>query len=75
MLPDLTLFDNDGTEKLRIVPFLFSESSVQTTFQISNDLSYRRGDHVFRGGISFHRGLWPFANFENPAGSFGFASG
>ena len=75
MLPNLTLFNNDGTEKLRIAPFLFSESSVQTTFQISNDVSYRRGGHVFRGGISFHRGLWPFANFENPAGSFGFASG
>ena len=75
MLPDLTLLNNDGTEKLRVAPFLFSESSVQTTFQISNDVSYRRGGNVFRGGISYHRGTWPFSNFENPAGSFGFAAG
>ena len=75
MLPDLTLFDNDGTDKLRIAPFLFSESSVQTTLQISNDLAYRQGGHVFRGGIAYHRGIWPFSNFENPAGSFGFGAG
>ena len=74
MLPDLTLLDNDGSEKLLIAPFLFSESAVQTTLQVSNDVAYHRDSYVLRGGVAFQRGIWPFSNFENPAGSFTFTS-
>ena len=73
-LPDVTLLDDDGAERLRIAPFLFAESSAQTSFQIRDDLSYRRGGLVLRGGVLLRRGIWPFSNTENAAGSFTFSS-
>ena len=72
-LPDLRVVDDQGTEKLRVAPFLFAESATQTTFQISHDASYRRSGHALRGGVSYQRGIWPFSNTENPAGSFVFS--
>ena len=72
-IPDLTLFDDDGSERLRIAPFLTAESSAQTTFQVAEDAVYRRGMWLFRGGALFRRGIWPFTNVENSAGSFEFS--
>ena len=72
-LPDLTLLGDDGAERLRIAPFLFAESSAQTSFQIRDDLAYRRGGLVVRGGVLLRRGIWPFSNTENAAGSFTFS--
>ncbi len=71
-LPDVRLFDSSGVERLHIAPFLFAESSVQTTFQASNDLQYRRGAVTLRAGALWQRGIWPFSNTENFAGSFEF---
>ncbi len=73
-LPDVTILDHDATEKLRVAPFLFSESSAQTGFQIRNDISYRLGNLVLRAGAMARRGIWPFSNAENPAGGFTFSS-
>ena len=58
---------------LRIAPFLTAESSAQTTFQVAEDVVYRRGAWLFRGGALFQRGIWPFTNVENSAGSFEFS--
>ena len=66
-LPDITILDHDGTERLRVAPFLFSESSAQTGFQIRDDVSYRLGALVLRAGALARRGIWPFSNAENPA--------
>ncbi|MDA1312614.1 MAG: carboxypeptidase-like regulatory domain-containing protein [Acidobacteria bacterium] len=71
-VPDVTLLNNTGAVKLQIAPFLFSEDSAQTTFQLSEDANYRAGRAVLRGGVSVQRGIWPFSNVENPAGTFTF---
>ena len=73
-LPDVTLLAADGLERLRIVPFLFAESSAQTSFQVRDDLAYRHRGLVLRGGAMFRRSIWPFSNTENEAGSFTFSS-
>ena len=72
-LPDVTLLGDDGAERLRIAPFVFAESSAQTSFQIRDDLAYRRGGLVLRGGVLLRHGIWPFSNTENAAGSFTFS--
>ena len=71
-IPDVTLLTNAGVEQLHIRPFLFSEDSAQTTYQLREDANYRKGPVVLRGGVSYQRGIWPFTNTENPAGSFTF---
>ena len=71
-VPDLTLLNSAGAVDLRIAPFLFSEGSAQTTFQLSEDVNYRAGGMVLRGGVSVQRGIWPLSNTENPAGTFTF---
>jgi hypothetical protein len=73
-IPHVTLFTDTGAERFRITPFLSSESSVETTYQIRNDFEYRRGGHSLRGGVLFRRGMWPFTNTENFAGSFDFTA-
>ncbi len=73
-LPDLNILDLDATERLRVAPFLFAESSAQSGFQIRDDISYRRGGIVLRAGALARRGIWPFSNAENPAGGFTFSS-
>lgn len=71
-IPDVTLYDDAGFERLRIAPFLFSESSAQTTWQLSHDAQWRHGGTVLRGGALYRQGAWPFRNTENFAGSFSF---
>ncbi|MCY4586875.1 MAG: carboxypeptidase regulatory-like domain-containing protein [Bryobacterales bacterium] len=73
-IPDVTLLTNAGAEKLRITPFLFSEGSAQTTLQLREDVSYRRERVGLRAGVSYQRGIWPFSNTENHAGSFTFGT-
>ena len=73
-VPAITLLDNGGALKLQIAPFLFSEGSAQTTFQLSEDANYRVGRAVLRGGVSVQRGIWPLSNTENPAGTFTFGT-
>jgi len=72
-LPDLRLLNNSGVERFHVAPFLFAESSVQTTFEAASDLVYQARGHSFRGGVLFRRGIWPFSNSENFAGSFDFS--
>jgi hypothetical protein len=71
-IPDVTLYDDAGFVRMHIAPFLFSENSAQTTYQLSHDVEFRAGRHRFRGGALYQRGLWPFSNTENFAGSFSF---
>ncbi len=71
-IPDLTLYDSDGFQRLLIAPYLSSEESAQTTWQIGHDLEWRRGGFVVRGGALYQQGAWPFKNTENFAGSFSF---
>ena len=71
-IPDVTLYDDAGFERLRIAPFLFSESSAQTNWQISHDVLFRHGGTVLRSGALYRQGGWPFRNTENFAGSFSF---
>ncbi len=73
-IPDVTLFTNKGVQRFRIAPFVSSESSIETTYQIRNDFEYRHAGHRFRGGALFRRGMWPFTNTENFAGSFDFTA-
>lgn len=71
-IPDVTLYDDDGFERLHIAPFLFSEASAQTNWQLSHDAEWRVGKAVLRGGALYQQGSWPFRNTENFAGSFSF---
>lgn len=71
-IPDLTLFDQSGEEQLRIAPFLSSEQSVQSTWQLRHDVEWHRGGYAARFGGSFGQGSWPFRNTDNLAGSFSF---
>lgn len=71
-IPDVTLYDDLGFERLRIAPFLFSESSAQTNWQLSHDLVWRLPKTVLRGGALYQQGSWPFSTTENFAGSFSF---
>lgn len=71
-IPDLTLYDDGGEQSLRIAPFLSSEQSVQSTWQLRHDVEWRRGDYAARVGGSFSQGSWPFRNTPNLAGSFSF---
>ena len=71
-LPDVTLWSDTGERRLWIAPFLSSEASAQTTWQISHDFSWRLRGATLRGGALYRRGLWPFLNTENFAGSFSF---
>jgi len=73
-IPDVTLWDDNGLERLRIAPFLSAEDSAQSTFQLRHDLELRHSWAVVRGGASLLRGIWPFQNTENFAGSFSFPS-
>lgn len=73
-IPDVTLFTNTGAQRFRIAPFVSSESSIETTYQIRNDFEYRRAGHAVRAGLLFRRGMWPFTNTENFAGSFDFTA-
>jgi hypothetical protein len=73
-IPDVTLFTNTGAQRFRIAPFVSSESSVETTYQIRNDFEYRPGGHAIRGGVLYRRGMWPFTNTENFAGNFDFTA-
>ena len=71
-IPDVTLWTDAGLPRFHIAPFLSSENSTQTTFQAGHDAEYRKFGTVVRGGFLFQRGLWPFTNTENFAGSFSF---
>ncbi len=71
-LPDLTLYDDAGFERLRIGPFISSEESAQTTWQIGHDLEWRHRGFALRAGALYENGGWPFKNTENFAGSFSF---
>ncbi len=71
-IPDVTLWTDAGLPRFHIAPFLSSENSTQTTFQAGHDGEYRKGGTVVRGGLLFQRGIWPFTNTENSAGSFNF---
>ena len=71
-IPDVTLYDDAGFERLRIAPFLSSESSAQTNWQLGHDVEWRGGPVVLRGGALYQQGSWPFRNTENFAGSFTF---
>ena len=71
-IPDVTLWDDDGFQRLRITPFLRSEDSAQTNLQVQHDLEWRKSWAVVRGGASLLHGFWPFRNTENFAGSFSF---
>ena len=71
-IPDVTLWTASGLQRFHIAPFLNSEHSTQTNFQAGHDAEYRKGGTVFRGGLLFQRGVWPFTNTENAAGSFSF---
>lgn len=71
-IPDLTMYDSTGSRRLRIAPFLSSEQSVQTTWQMRHDLEWRHGGYTVRLGASYQQGGWPFQNTENFAGSFSF---
>lgn len=71
-IPDVTLLDDNGFERIHIAPFLSSESSVQTTWQANYDMELRRGPVVVRGGALYERGGWPFTHTENFGGSFTF---
>lgn len=73
-IPDVTLYDDAGNLRLLLAPFLRSEQSVQTTWQLRHDLEWRRGGHAVRLGASYQQGGWPFKNSENPAGSISFPS-
>lgn len=71
-IPDVTLYDDAGFVRMRIAPFLSSDNSVQTTWQINHDAEYRKGWATLRGGALYRNGRWPFVNTENFAGSFSF---
>jgi hypothetical protein len=71
-IPDLTLFDDSGGLRMLVAPFLGSEQSVQTTWQVRHDLEWRRGGYAARIGGSYQEGGWPFQNTANPAGSVSF---
>ena len=71
-IPDVRLYDDQGFMRMHIAPFLSSEGSVQSTYQLSHDVELRAGPHVIRAGALYRRGLWPFTNTENFAGSFSF---
>jgi hypothetical protein len=71
-IPDLTLYDGSGAKRFHIAPFLSSEQSVQSTWQLRHDVEWRRGGHAVRVGGSFGQGSWPFRNTDSPAGSFSF---
>lgn len=71
-IPDVTLYDDAGRLRLLLAPFLRSEQSVQTTWQLRHDLEWRRGGYAARLGASYQEGGWPFQNTENPAGSMSF---
>ena len=71
-IPDVTLYDDQGFVRMHIAPFLSSESSAQTTYQLSHDVEFRTGPNVIRAGALLQRGLWPFSTTENFAGGFSF---
>ena len=71
-IPDVKLYDDQGFVRMHIAPFLSSENSAQTTYQLSHDVEYRVGSNVFRGGVLYQRGQWPFTKTDNFAGSFSF---
>ena len=71
-IPDVTLYDDAGRRRMLLAPFLRSEQSVQTTWQLRHDLEWRRGGYAARFGASYQEGGWPFQNTENPAGSVSF---
>lgn len=71
-IPDVTLYDDEGRRRVLLAPFLRSEQSVQTTWQLRHDLEWRRGGYAARFGASYQEGGWPFQNTENPAGSVSF---
>ncbi len=71
-IPDLTLYDDSGAQRIRIAPFLSSEESIQTTWQLRHDVEWRWGDYAARLGGSYSQGTWPFRNTDNSAGSFSF---
>ncbi len=71
-IPDVTLWTDTGIPRFQIAPFLGSENSTQTTVQAGHDAEYRKSGMVVRGGLLFQRGIWPFTNTENFAGSFSF---
>lgn len=71
-IPDVTLYDDDGFVQLRIAPFLNSESSAQTTWQLGHDVSFRKWRVTARGGGLWREGSFPFQQTENFGGSFSF---
>jgi len=71
-IPDVTLYDDEGFVQLRVAPFLDSESSAQTTWQLSHDVSWRKGRVTARGGALWREGSFPFQKNENFGGSFSF---
>ena len=71
-LPNVRLWNDFGQLQLHVAPFIDAEDSVQTTLQLSHSMEYRYRRQAARAGLLMQRGLWPFANRENGAGSFSF---
>ncbi len=71
-IPNVRLWHDTGHLQLHVAPFLRSEESVQTTMQLAYDMQVRRRGQAVRAGVLLQKGSWPFANLENPAGSFSF---
>ena len=71
-IPNARLWHDTGQLQLHVAPFLGSEESVQTTMQLAYDLELRHRRQAVRAGVLVQQGSWPFANLENPAGSFSF---
>lgn len=71
-IPNARLWHDSGQLQLHVAPFLGSEESVQTTMQLAYDMEFRHRRQSARAGVLLQQGSWPFANLENPAGSFSF---
>ncbi len=71
-IPNVRLWHDTGQMQLHVAPLLRSEESVQTTVQLAHDSEFRYRRQSMRLGVLLQQGSWPFANLENPAGSFSF---
>lgn len=71
-IPNTRLWHDIGQLQLHVAPVLGTEQSVQTTLQLGYELEFRHRGQAARAGVQLQQGAWPFANLENPAGSFSF---
>lgn len=71
-IPNVRLWHDTGQLQLHVAPFIDSENSVQTTWQLRHDMEVRVRRQALRAGLLMQQGSWPFAHSENSAGSFSF---